>query len=287
MRKLNWNLKTLCDRNRDGAYATQAARRNVLQLAANQLHELNYRGIAHGNNLKPKHVHALVQHWSEQGLSNATLKNRLSHLRWLAEKTNNRSLVKANEDYGIERRHYVGQNRSIEFTDAKINQITHEHIRCAALLQREFGLRREEALKFRPSMAHHTSHIKIHPSWAKGGRGREVPILFQSQENALQQAHEVARNGSLIPPDKSYRQFVKTFEKTMLSVGLGKSHGARHHYAQRRYEQLTGFRCVANGGVKPSRMSGTDRQKDVQARQLVSRELGHERKQIVSVYLGG
>ncbi|OED39719.1 hypothetical protein AB833_13950 [Chromatiales bacterium (ex Bugula neritina AB1)] len=287
MRKLNWSLKALCDRNKDGAYATQAARRRVLQLVANQLHELNYRRISNANNLKPKHVYALVQHWSDQGLSNATMKNRLSHLRWLAEKTNNRSLVKRNDDYGIARREYIGHNRSLEFTDEKMNRIQHEHVRCAALLQREFGLRREEALKFKPSMAHHATHIKIYPSWAKGGRGREVPILFKSQEEALRQAHAVAGSGSLIPADKTYRQFVKIFEKEMLAAGLGKSHGARHHYAQMRYEQLTGFQCVANGGLPPSKMHDADRQKDEAARQVISRELGHERKQIVSVYLGG
>jgi len=60
-----------------------------------------------------------VQLWSEQGLSNATLKNRLSHLQCLAEKTNNRSLVKTNEEYGTARRQYVGYNLSVAFTDEK------------------------------------------------------------------------------------------------------------------------------------------------------------------------
>lgn len=287
MRKLNWHLKVLCDRNRDGAYATQAARRHTLQLVANQLHELKFRRIAHCNNLQAKHVHALVQHWSEQGISNDTLKNRLSHLRWVAEKTNNKPLVKTNEEYGIERRVFVGRNRSLVFSDERIHRIQHPHVRCAALLQREFGLRREEALKFRPSIAHYGKCIKIHPSWAKGGRGREVPILVNSQEEVLRLAHATAQSNSLIPDDKSYRQFVKIFEKEMHAAGLGKSHGARHHYAQMRYEQLTGFACVANGGLKPSQMLEDDKQHDAAARQLISRELGHERKQIVAVYLGG
>ena len=40
------------------------------------------------NSLKPKHVQALVELWLNQQLSPGTIKNRMSCLRWWAEKVN-------------------------------------------------------------------------------------------------------------------------------------------------------------------------------------------------------
>ena len=42
MRDLNYQLKQLCERNRDGSYATRADRERLLTLVANQLRELGY-----------------------------------------------------------------------------------------------------------------------------------------------------------------------------------------------------------------------------------------------------
>jgi len=43
MRDLNYELKQLCNRNRDGSYATQRDRARVLDQIANQLRELGFR----------------------------------------------------------------------------------------------------------------------------------------------------------------------------------------------------------------------------------------------------
>ena len=63
-------------------------------------------------------------------------------------------------------------------------------------------------------------------------------------------------------------------------------HGLRHAYAQQRYQELTGWPSPTAGG--PSVKALTPRQKmvDQKARLTVSQELGHERTQIVGIYLG-
>ena len=81
MKKLNYELKTLCQRNKDGSYATRKARHNMLQLVAKQLPPLGYTHMG-ATSLKPKHVEALVQHWQSQGLSVGTLKQRMTAMRW-------------------------------------------------------------------------------------------------------------------------------------------------------------------------------------------------------------
>ncbi|MBK7899694.1 MAG: hypothetical protein IPJ99_10260 [Betaproteobacteria bacterium] len=45
MRNLNYQLKQLCHRNRDGSFATQAERERTLALGATQLHELGFRNL--------------------------------------------------------------------------------------------------------------------------------------------------------------------------------------------------------------------------------------------------
>ena len=43
MKDLNYQLMRLWKANRDGSYSTQATRRRILDLIANQLHELGYK----------------------------------------------------------------------------------------------------------------------------------------------------------------------------------------------------------------------------------------------------
>jgi site-specific recombinase XerC len=85
MRDLNYALKQLCDRNRDGSHATQHDRERVLDLIASQLQEMGFRQMVVAG-LKPKHVEGLVERWKAEGLAIGTIKNRMAELRWWAEK---------------------------------------------------------------------------------------------------------------------------------------------------------------------------------------------------------
>ncbi len=62
--------------------------------------------------------------------------------------------------------------------------------------------------------------------------------------------------------------------------------GLRHAYAQARYEALTGWKSPAAGGCTGRELAPDQRVVDTEACQQISRELGHERTQITSVYLG-
>jgi Phage integrase, N-terminal len=53
MRDLNYQLKGICNRNKDGSYSTQAARQRNLDLMANHLHDLGFRHLK-ATGLKPK-----------------------------------------------------------------------------------------------------------------------------------------------------------------------------------------------------------------------------------------
>jgi len=149
-----------------------------------------------------------------------------------------------------------------------------------------FGLRREEAIKFRPAYADRDDHIVLKGSWTKGGRERSIPIATPEQREVLQAAHRLAGAGSLIPADKRYIDQRHVYDGQCKAAGLSHMHGLRHQYAQRRYETLTGWKAPAAGGPFSKALTPAQRKQDAQARRIISRELGHERTQITAVYLG-
>ena len=287
MRDLNYQLKQLCHRNRDGSYATQAKRMHHLMLIANQLDALGFRGM-NARSLKPKHVEALVKDWLAQELSVGTIKNRMAVLRWWAQKVDKQNVVaRSNDHYGIPDRQFVTNGSKAKSLDAPdLEKIRDPYVRMSLELQQAFGLRREEAIKFNPGYADRGDHITLKASWTKGGKERDVPVRSDEQRAVLDRARRLAAGGSLIPTDRNYVQQLRAYERHTANAGLSKMHGLRHAYAQRRYEELTGWKAPAAGGPVTRALSPGQKVMDRHARQTISRELGHEREQITSVYLG-
>ena len=248
MDDLTYTLRQLCLRNRDGNHATQADRQRSLSLVARQLHEAGFRQMR-ATSLKGKHVEALLQRWQAEHLSVGTLKNRMAHLRWWAEKVGKAGILPAdNTKLGIPERHYVtNENKAKELGDG-LARITDPYVCMSLRLQAAFGLRREESIKFQPRHADHDDHIAIKGSWAKGGRDRIVPITTPEQRTVLDEAHRLAGLGSLIPANKTYIQQRHVYDGQCKAAGLSNMHGLRHRYAQMRYEALTGWKAPAARG---------------------------------------
>ena len=286
MDDLTYTLRQLCLRNRDGSHATQADRQRSLTLAARQLREAGFRQMR-ATSLKGKHVEALLQRWQAEGLSAGTIKNRMAHLRWWAEKVGKAGILPAdNTKLGIpERRYVINESKAKKLGDG-LDRITDPHVRMSLRLQAAFGLRREESIKFQPRYADRGGHIAIKGSWAKGGRDRTVPITTPEQRMVLDEAHRLAGVGSLIPANKTYIQQRHVYDGQCKAAGLSNMHGLRHQYAQMRYEALTGWKAPAVGGPGKAQLNANHRMSDQHARQQISRELGHERLKVTSIYLG-
>jgi len=168
----------------------------------------------------------------------------------------------------------------------RVERIKDHYVRASLALQQAFGLRREEAIKFQPVYADRGHSIVLKASWTKGGKEREVPIRTPDQRAALNDAHRLAGRGSLIPSDKKYVEQLKVYENRTHAVGLSKLHGLRHAYAQARYLELAGWHPPVRGGIRRNKMNAPQLEKDIEARLIISQELGHERLEIVAVYLG-
>jgi site-specific recombinase XerC len=287
MRNLNHQLKQLCQRNCDGSFATQADRERILYLVANQLAEMGFRQMS-PDSLRPKHVEALVARWKSEAIGTGTIKNRMSALRWWAEKVGKENVVARNNGaYAIENRVLVTNRSKAKTVGATcMALVTDVYTAMSLRLQSAFGLRREESIKIIPSWADQRDRLRLKDSWTKGGRYREVPIFTAEQRAAVDAAKDLAQGASLIPAAMLYRDQLQRFRAQCDKAGIGGVHGLRHQYAQSRYEALTGWKCPAAGGPSSKQLTASQKARDREARLTISAEMGHGREQITAVYLG-
>lgn len=284
--RLQHSLLHVLKHDHAGSFASRHDRKSVLHHFAEELVKLGYR-IPSIQNLKQKHIIAMVKHWKQCGLATSTLKNRLSILRHLARVLGKPSLVPSNTALSIGKRQYVSKiNRALHQPD--FSQVIHPYIRISLELQRVFGLRREESLKIKPHLADHGNTLELLSSWCKGGRARSVPIQTAEQRYWLDEAKTLAGEfgNSLIPIGKSYIQHRWVYDKQIAAAQLKNPHGLRYAYAQRRYRELTGWEAPMNGGPTAKELTPVQKESDRRARMILSESLGHSRLAIMKNYLG-
>ena len=287
----------LVSRNKEGAFGTHRDRQVNLKAIATELRK-DFK-LAKLENLKLKHINHLVEKWTKEEKSISTIKNRVSQLRWVAEKMGKQNMIPhKNSDLGIkDRRHDYNSDRawtpSQEFK-ANLTKGSALHVD----LMREFGMRFREAATFRPNENVHQNKIDV-INGTKGGRDREVPIINERQRDLIDRVKEYVdskRQDSLIPQGMSFKKWEDSVrneqaQQGMTKDGVGTPHGLRHAYAQQRYEQLTGWKppaylSDANRADLRASFDQADKNADIEARRQISAELGHGRVDVVSNYVG-
>jgi hypothetical protein len=258
-----------------------------------ELHQGGFM-ISNIHHLKEKHINYLLGYWEEKGLSNATIKNNMSQIRYILPLIRKPDLIpKSNEALGIGKRSYISKvNKAIH--DLDVSKFSGPLIPYSVQLQQHFGLRREESIKFIVGYADKGDHIRLKESWTKGGIARLIPVVTLEQRALLDEIRmKVGLDKSLIPDDKSYAYQRKVYEKAVQSAGYHNLHGLRHAYAQKRYFDITnhstnghGWHAPINGGKHRKDLLPHSREIDDKAREIISRELGHARVEISSIYCG-
>lgn len=219
----------------------------------------------------------------------------MSKLRKLAVILNKPNLVKSDNDaYQINRRSYIPTtNKAIHNVD--FSKCDDPLIRLSLEAQSLFGLRREESMKIIVSEAAQGNNLVIKPSWTKGGIGRTLEITHHEQREWITKAMQQVTSGqSLIPQNKTYKQHLRQYQEQTEKMGLKRCHGLRHAYAQRRYSEIanqlsltnTTLRCPINNDASQKKLSTSEKIIDRQAREILSRELGHSRLSITKIYIG-
>ena len=235
----------------------------------------------------------------------ATAQNRLSSVnRTMAAlrgdqyvKISSPSKALALQRSGVRNEVPQGQDRvQVRLIAQALSQRQQSRASAIVHLARETGMRlREAILADLPRLqreARQLGKINIQDG-TKGGRsGASAPrwiTVTDQVRGALDRACEVSPSGSrnLLAPDESYKGFIQKVVRPARDLlheqGLKGFHELRAAYACERYEQLTGFPAPVNGG----RDHRENRELDQRARRQISHELGHNRIDVVSAYIGG
>lgn len=249
---------------------------------------------------------AYLRQQIQQGeLCIATAQNRLSSVnRTLAALRGDQDVRIASPSQALGRQRSSVRTRAPDGQDHQqlrrvleaLGEQQHERVAAIVLLARATGMRlREAILADLPRLhreAEHLGRINIQDG-TKGGRsGASAPrwiVANEAVRAALQLARHASPTGSrnLLARDESYAAFLQQSvlpaRETLHEHGLKGFHELRAAYACERYEQLTGHTAPVNGG----HCYHIDRDLDQQARQQISLELGHNRIDVVSAYIGG
>lgn len=249
---------------------------------------------------------AYLRQQIQQGeLCIATAQNRLSSVnRTLAALRGDQDVRIASPSQALEQQRSSVRTRAPDGQDHQqvrrvleaLGEQHHERVAAIVLLARTTGMRLREAILADLPRLHREAEdfgrINIQDG-TKGGRsGASAPrwvVANEAVKAALQLACQASppRSRNLLARDESYAAFLQQTvlpaRDTLHEHGLKGFHELRAAYACERYEQLTGHAAPVNGG----HCYRIDCDLDQQARQQISHELGHNRIDVVSAYIGG
>ena len=282
---------------------TQKDREVVLFNAFKQLRTLGFK-IEHPKNLQERHFKALLQLWLDENLSASTLQKRTSIIRTLVGWLGKDNMIKPLEDYVEDksrvRRDQVARvdkswsSNGVSYED-KLAQMMDYDIRLGAqmMMIKAYGLRRAEAVMFRPIVAMRLgveSTSIVIEFGTKGGRPRSLAINNDEKRVALEFAVSVAKKGigHIGWEELTLKQAIRKYANAMIKFKITKKdlgvtgHGLRHEYLNDTYEAIAGQPSPVRGGLKEN----VDPELDRLAREITTQEAGHSRLGVTASYFG-
>jgi integrase len=284
------------------------------------------------DHLAGRHIQALVDYWTcnarvadrcgqhgvamlERAHSAAYIQQQLSFLRvyadsWIAKPGMVHPLASYVDEPARFRRSGVAtEDRSWDGNAVEFKRIVEKvaaidaRVAAQLALLLAFGLRRKEAVMFKPHVAvvsRHDVPASQHVSeryaailrierGTKGGRLRLVEIRNDEQRLALERVLPFAPHASshLGHPGISLKQCLKRFDNVMRKAGVTRrqlgvtAHGLRHQFAQEFHVELTDVRAPIRGGDACADAATLNA-----ALLEIARQLGHNRPAITCAYLG-
>ena len=250
--------------------------------------------------------------WQKEKLAPATIQTYLSFLRGLAQWLGKHGLVRQPQHYRLQldeyQRHEVSErDKSWSAQQIDIDGLIGEicgfdpYVGAAMRLIRAMGLRRKEAIMFRPHtciVTFEATGLPLHKRKAdlyarikggsKGGRERFIALDSTERIAAIEHAQLVVTtvDGHMGHPSHKLEQALRRFNYVLEKFGVTQkalgvtAHGLRHEVLIEQFEALTGHLAPVRGGGKlPVEVNDP-------ARQEVAELAGHSRKRASNAYLG-
>lgn len=248
----------------------------------------------------------LAERYERGQIAASTAQNMLSAVNstMAYARQDDKCTVHAVRDAGLpSRSHIATESKSVSIDVHQNAQLQiSERLAVQLDLQRELGLRMKESCLIDSrsvlNQAEKSGVIQI-TAGTKGGRPRSIPITSEKQISALRNAAVLQqKDRSMVPTEQSLKSYINSCYKQLEATTMRGFHGERHHYANSRYEQLTGVKSPVEARVKhgsahinyiaQKRNITTEQAKllDLNARARIAEELGHSRVSITNNYLG-
>jgi integrase len=285
---------------------TQELTRKVVYANLRILHGLGYR-IEHIDNLRDKHLEAIVRYWWEHSYAPKTIQNNFSRLKIFCGWMGRGNMIRRGgaaaylpdvpkEQLRVQT--YTDTTKSWSGNGVHVEQMLEtaklEDTRwyCMLLLGLFFGLRQKEMLGLKPWAADKGRYLNIDGNIAKGGRPRVILLednkTGEFQRLVLNYVKRQCRKGEgLCWPGLTMEQGRKRYFHYMRKHGLTKGelgvtgHGLRAEYAENE---------AMRRGLLPPSLGGTRHQLPKESitaiAQEVSNNLGHNDLHTISAYYG-
>lgn len=301
-------------KQKDVSFKTRKERAMFLRRFFRELRERGgFSSIPDPRNVSDRHIRAMIEIWQRDKLAPGTIQTYLSYLRALAIWIDKPGLVKPPEAYGLTPEEYKRHDASNVDKSWSGHQVDIDavllavkkydrHVGAMLGLIRAFGLRKKEAIMFRPcvrvvsfeetrlppELRKAERYISI-MAGSKGGRLRYIPLDSPERIAAIEHAQAIvtSRDDHMGQPRLNLKQAMRRFDYVMWRFGITSAtlgvtaHGLRHEALIDYYETITGEAAPVRGGSKglPKELANT-------ARKEVAILAGHNRKRASGAYLG-
>ncbi len=300
-------------KQKEVSFKTRQERADFLRRFFRDLkHKAGFKTLPDPRNLGERHVKAMVAVWQREKLAAATIQTYLSFLRGLAQWLGKHGLVRRPQHYELHADEYQRHESATRDkswsakkidTDGLIDKIGmfDPHVGAAMRLVRTMGLRRKEAIMFRPHVCvlpFESTGLPLNKKKAdvyvrikagsKGGRERFIALDTKERLTAVENARTVVStiDGHMGDPSHTLEQALRRFNYVLEKFGVTRNalgvtaHGLRHEVLIEQFETLTGQHAPVRGGGD---LPIVDRDA---ARQEVAELAGHARKRASNSYLG-
>jgi len=278
LRELEEQLVKVFKQHPENSKATRRDRETDLRQSVRILCEKF--GLQRLRNIKPKHIEFLKDEWQGRGLAAGTQHNKISNLRWLAEKLGKTRLIPpSNSEAGIEKRTRharAGKSLPLEKIKEVLDKLDGVKDKAIVLMGRQFAMRFKEAALFRPNRDVNGNMLWIKRG-TKGGRPRYIWLVRPQQHELLEALRKMVqgRNGNLVDRDKTWEQWRQAAYGRLREAGLSREKDEVFHDLRRTW---------ADEEFKRLRDKGHSIR---EAAHIVSKRLGHNRIEVLRWYLPG
>lgn len=299
---INEHIKTRNGNQQATSIGTQIKRRSTLFNGFQILRDLGYK-IGNPRNFSRKHIEVLCQYWEEKRYSASTIQNNISTFKIYCEWIGRNEIINASKDcvknHASVTRTYAAQyDKSPSAFGIEIGNKINEalsidsHVGMQMKAVHAFGLRKKEAIMFRPFLAEKDHELLINRG-TKGNRKRTLKIETAEQKQILAELKQFIRDQglgigiSLGNPDYTLAQNINRYSYVMNKIGLTKSqlgttmHGVRASFANSSLERR-GVVPTVRGG------SGIAATKELTQKAYMdtAEDMGHSRINIIAAYAG-